>query len=89
MKIFYECDRFGNYEIGNSEDERTVYIQDDFSRLGLASRFGWVPCKCGETDGTVDCRHKTVMDMINSATSYLDNHQGEEIDDPGYFEEED
>ena len=88
MKIFYECDRFGNCEIGNSRNGRTVYIQDDWSRPGLASMFGWIPCKCGETDGTVQCKHKTVDEMIEDATSYLDNHQGEEIDDPGYFEED-
>jgi len=60
-------------------------IQTDWDFPGVASSFGWVPCLCGETDGTVDCSHRTASDMIMVARQWLDDHVGETIDDPGYF----
>jgi len=48
---------------------------------------GWVACsQCRDTDGTVDCEHRTALEMITDATNFLDEHTGESFEDPGYFE---
>jgi hypothetical protein len=61
-------------------------VQTDWEFPGLASTFGWVPCKkCRATDGTVDCKHKTASQMISEAYDYLMAHQGKQVPDPGYF----
>jgi hypothetical protein len=44
-----------------------------------------MPCPCGETDGTIDCRHRTVRQMISEARDFLLAHYGDTVDDPGYF----
>ena len=46
------------------------------------SLFGWTPCPCGKTDGTVDCEHFTAYEMIDDARLYLWDHNGEEITPP-------
>ena len=53
--------------------------------LTIASAIGWVSCGCGATDGTIDCPHQTVVDMIADARRHLDAHLGDAVDDPGYF----
>ena len=58
----------------------------DWDYPGVASTFGWAPCDCGFTDGTVDCEHKTASEMIYEAGEYLDEHIGDVVEDPGYFE---
>lgn len=68
------------------DDKHTVLVQSDWDFPALASNLGYIPCKCGETDGTIDCPHKTVSQMISEAIDYLDEHLGETFDDPGYFE---
>lgn len=73
------------YEV-TAEDGRSQTVQTDWDYPGLASSFGFVPCpECGATDGTVDCPHRKASDMIAAAADYLDAHDGETIDDPGYF----
>ena len=72
------------------DEENTVLVQTDWDFPGVASTFGWVPCFCNETDGTVDCRHKTALEMITSAAAYLDTLCGTNgperyAADPGYF----
>lgn len=62
----------------------TRLLQTDWDYPGVASTFGWTPC-CQETDGTVDCPHKTATEMINEAYEYLLEHVGDEVEDPGYF----
>ena len=37
-------------------------------------------------DGTVDCLHKKATDMIVEAQAFLDDHIGESVEDPGYFD---
>lgn len=69
-----------------AEDGRTVPVQMDWDFPGTASNLGFVPCECGDTDGTVDCAHKTASQMISEAAAFLDEHEGEEFDDPGYFD---
>ena len=84
--ITLESGQFGwDYLLVNDETGEDVLIQTDWDYPGVASSFGFVPCDCGETDGTVDCSHKTASDMIQSAAAYLDENIGESVDDPGYF----
>lgn len=66
------------------EDDKTVLFQADWDYPSLASNFGWVACECGETDGTIDCPHKTASRMIAEAEEFLDAHVGDVILDPGY-----
>jgi hypothetical protein len=87
MKISVESYRYGGYIISNDEDDRTILIQTDWDYPGVASAFGWTPCKeCRFTDGTVDCAHQTAHEMIANAAEYLDDYP-DAVDDPGYFDE--
>jgi hypothetical protein len=49
----------------------TVAIQSDWDFPGTAAEFGFTPCECGATDGTVDCSHKTATAMMSAAYDYL------------------
>jgi hypothetical protein len=64
---------------------RSTLIQTDFDFPGVASTFGWQPCSCGATDGTIDCPHRTVAEMIVEAREFLGTAIGASADDPGYF----
>ena len=86
-EITLEAGQFGWDYILERGDGKTVLIQTDYDYPGLASSFGWAPCPCGATDGTVDCPHKTASDMIAEAGQYLDDNIGATIEDPGYFSE--
>ena len=84
--ITLEAGQFGWDYVLKNQDGRTLLIQTDYDYPSLASSFGWSPCKCGSTDGTVGCPHKTVSDMIAEAGQYLDDNIGETIEDhDGYF----
>jgi hypothetical protein len=85
MKITLERGDFGTYLVV-AEDGRDILIQNDFDYPGIASTFGWSPCECGATDGTVDCGHKTASQMIAEAQAFLDENIGQSVADPGYFE---
>ena len=77
----------GHYDWSTRDDNNTVLVQTDWGFPSLASAFGFVPCECGRTDGTVDCEHKTATEMITAAADWLDDHCGIVfIEDPGYFE---
>lgn len=69
---------FGLYDTATGES--LEFVQSDWDYAGLASRLGWTPCECGATDGTVDCPHHTVSDMLSSAFDYLAERDGEEFD---------
>jgi hypothetical protein len=74
---------FGLYSFGGKGGGYSTchsFIQIDWDYPGLASMFGYVPCDCGATDGTVDCPHKTASEMIAEAFEYLSEHDGEVID---------
>ena len=58
----------GLYYLLTAEDGREVIFQSDWDYPGLASHFGYVPCECGTTDGTVCCQHKAVHEMIAAAS---------------------
>ena len=86
-KIRLEEGQFGwDFYIINTETSENILIQTDWEYPGVASLFGWIPCrKCRNTDGTIDCNHKKAHSMIESARNFLDNHIGDEVEDPGYF----
>jgi len=77
----------GKYDWDTRDEDNTVLVQSDWDWPGLASSFGWCPCDCGFTDGTVDCEHRTASEMIDEAKSYLDVqvNGGTVVEDPGYF----
>lgn len=56
------------------------FIQSDWDYAGLASSLGWIPCKCGRTDGTVNCEHRTVSEMLSEAFDYLAERDGQTFD---------
>ena len=85
--ITLESGEFGWDYILRYNSGDSVLIQSDWDYPCVASNFGWLACDCGETDGTVDCPHRTASEMIAGAAKYLDNHIGDTIDDPGYFED--
>lgn len=89
MKIKYSIDRLGNILVSSVDfPDETIYIQTDYDYPSLASTFGWVPCdKCNLTDGTVDCAHHKASEMIQNAYAHLKQHEGEQVEDPGYFED--
>ena len=78
----------GSYDWNERDESSTVLFQTDWDRPGLASAFGFVPCDCGDTDGTVNCAHKTAGEMIEAASDYLDMcaDEGRVVEDPGYFD---
>ncbi len=85
MLIMLQSGGFGTYLLF-AEDGQQLLIQTDWDFPGIATAFGWRPCPCGHTDGTVNCAHKTVSQMIAEAQQFLDGHIGESVADPGYFE---
>ena len=72
-----------------SDDKHSLLIQTDWDYPAPASNFGLVPCAdCRETDGTVNCAHKTASEMIQQAAKFLDDKIGAIVSDPGYFSQE-
>lgn len=61
------------------DESQTCLIQTDWDWPGVASSIGWVPCKCGATDGTVPCVpcERTVSTMIAEAYNYIRKHTDE------------
>jgi len=84
MQISLEAGRFGTYLV-RADTGESLLIQFDWDFPGLAATFGWKPCFCGRTDGTIDCAHQKVAAMLAAARTYLDRHLGDQADDPGYF----
>lgn len=64
--------------------EGILFVQTDWDYPSLASLFGYVPCECGHTDGTVDCKHKTASEMIAAAFDWLERHEGELVEAGDY-----
>ena len=77
MRITLEEGNFGWDYVLRAENGETILIQTDWDYPGTASSFGWKPCHCGFTDGTIDCEHRKTSDMIVEAADYLDNHIGD------------
>ncbi len=92
-RIRLEQGDFGfTFLIVNEETGKDILVQSDWEYPGVASSFGYSPCKdckadCkGETDGTIDCKRRKVTEMISEACEFLTDNVGESADDPGYFE---
>jgi len=72
--------------------EPSILVQTDWEYPAFASDLGWSPCDCGDTDGTVDCKHKTASQMICEAKQVLLDACGTvvEVDDSfvEYFQSE-
>jgi hypothetical protein len=97
--ITLEQGDFGwDYIIRDIESGETVLIQTDYDYPGVAETFGWslrdvqhddneLPCRHQHTDGTIDCPNCGIRAgaFIHSAQEYLDDHIGDEAEDPGYF----
>ena len=84
MKIALRESDFGSFVVVGNKG-RSILVQNDWDFPKLASVFGWLPCHCGTTDGTIDCEHRTARDMIGEAYDFLRAHSGDVTDDPGYF----
>ena len=67
-----------------AESGHSILVESDHFP-DLAMLFGWSACPCGATDGTIDCDHRTVHEMIADAREFLRAHVGDTADDPGYF----
>lgn len=84
MKITLREGDFGSFLLVG-HNGRSILVQSDWNFPKLASVFGWSPCHCGTTDGTIDCEHRSVQEMISEAHNFLRAHAGDKTDDPGYF----
>lgn len=71
-----------NFCFGLYGDDGTCheFVQFDWDYAGLATTLGWVPCQCGRTDGTVDCEHRTVSEMLAEAFDFLAERNGQRFD---------
>lgn len=86
MKTTLEAGNFGWDYVLKNEDGHETYVQNDWEYPSIASLFGWVACPCGRTDGTIDCKHKKVSDMLFEAQEFLDSNLGQTIDlEDSYF----
>jgi hypothetical protein len=68
-----------------AQNGQSVLLQSDWDFPKAASLFGFVPCPCGQTDGTIRCPHRAPREMIEHALAFLWKHVGESTEDPGYF----
>lgn len=81
-----------------ADDGRDILVQQDWDAPGIASTFGWSPsriasrsgCKHTGTDGTIACPEcgQAAQCFIVDAILWIDDHDGESVDDPGYFDGE-
>ena len=72
-----------------AEDGQDFIVQTDWEYPGLSSTFGGPSgCNCGASDGTIDCAacKLTASEMISLAAEWLNDNDGAEAEDPGYFD---
>jgi hypothetical protein len=87
--ITYEAMSYGGYLVKDETTGRTVYIQTDLDFPSLAMDFGW----SGRLLPKTKLRAVNIKDddltgaEIYSAILYLDEHEGDVVEDPGYFGE--
>lgn len=81
-----------------SSKGHSFLVQQDHQAPGVASSFGWnlhsvqkdgIQCR-HDSDGSVDCKScgVTAGEFIQAATEWIEENDGIEIEDPGYFWEE-
>lgn len=75
MRVTLKDGPFWTFVI-ETENGESRLIQSDWEFPSAAIAFGWSPCFCGYTDGTVDCNHKTTIQMIWEAFDFLDQNVG-------------
>lgn len=87
-----------------ADDGRNILVQYDTDACGVASSFGWSPscmpapsrkdrgwmCYHAHTNGTVDCPDcdTKASAFLRDALLFIEEHDGESVDDPGYFDGE-
>lgn len=71
--------------IVSGDGDHSILIQSDWDHTKAASTFGWVPCPCRHTDGTIRCEHRTPAEMIEEAYEFCEENVGKTVEDPGYF----
>ena len=80
LDLPYDHRHTGDYEIvgiDNGIERGSFRVTIDYDYPGIAEIFGCHSiCGCGDTDGTVDCNHKTASQMIGEAGSFLDDNIG-------------
>jgi len=69
---------FGLYDAATGECFE--FVQSDWDYAGLAARCGWQACECGATDGTVNCEHRKVSEMLSEAFDFLAERDGLEFE---------
>lgn len=91
-KIILESGDFGTWIVRSKKTGKTVLFQVDWDFPPLAVTFGHkLTCHCPEgpaSDGTVKCEKcgKTPTEFISESIDFLNDHKGDETEDPGYFE---
>ena len=84
--ITLEAGQFGWDFIIRKDDNQSVLIQTDWDYPSVAQSFGWSGlCRCGFSDGTIDCVDATASQHIAAARAWLDANIGATAEDPGYF----
>jgi hypothetical protein len=82
-----EGDFESDFILRNLETNQVIKIQSEDEYCSAARYFGWSACKkCDMTDGSVDCKHHKIKEMISDAKKWLEAKIGEITDDPGWFE---
>jgi hypothetical protein len=85
-------------KILNSTESRSILVQEDHQAVGVAPTFGWSVRDVGDgecdhdgTDGSVDCKEcgTKAIEFISAAIEFINDHDGDVAEDPGYFEEDD
>jgi len=100
MKIYWDTDVNAPCCPGQivAEDGRSILAQTDWDYPSVAMTFGWLltdvqngedHCDHECTDGTVPCNDCGIApgQFIEAASDWLDDHDGAEVEDPGYFDE--
>lgn len=85
MKIALIQGHFKSYRVVNLENGDNILFDVDLDFPFLALGFGFKCCECLETNGLIDCIHKTETEMIYESRTWLDNNIGLIIEDPGFF----
>jgi hypothetical protein len=88
-------------KILNADNENhNILVQTDWDAPSVASSFGWNmrevqvqnagSCNHSHTDGTVDCPDCGIKatTFINAAIEWINDNDGVDADDPGYFDED-
>jgi len=79
MKITLHDGDFWTFRVVSENGEDRL-IQSDWDFPSAAIAFGWIPCTCRRTDGTIDCEHRKTSEMIWEAFEYLESQIGKTVE---------